>query len=94
MLTLLICVALLYALLVCAILFGGLIIIEPGFVAETIGVPDVRLTNYLDIAWLSATMGVVAGALGSSVDSDEDVRSLTHARRLRSRVCVAEDQGE
>lgn len=93
-LTLLICVALLYALLVCAILLGGLIIIDPGFMAETIGVSEVKLTNYLDIAWLSAAMGVVAGALGSSFDSDEDVRSLTHAQRLRSRVYVAEDQGD
>jgi hypothetical protein len=85
-LTLIICVTSLYAILVVGILAGGLIVIDPEFMAQTINRPDARLNNYLDIAWLSAAMGVVAGALGSSFDSDIDVRNLTHSQRLRVRV--------
>ncbi len=90
-LTLLVCVAALYGALVVGILAGGLIVIDPDFMAQTINRPDARLNNYLDIAWLSAAMGVVAGALGSSFDSDIDVRNLTHAQRLRSRIYTADD---
>lgn len=89
-LTLIICVASLYATLVIGILVGGLIVIDPDFMAQTIGLSEAKFTNYLDIAWLSAAMGVVAGALGSSFDSDVDVRNLTHAQRLRARVYTAE----
>lgn len=90
-LTLTICVTVLYTLLVIGILAGGLIVIDPEFMAQTINRPEARLTNYLDIAWLSAAMGVVAGALGSSFDSDIDLKNLTHAQRLRSRVFIAQD---
>ena len=88
-LTLLICVAALYACLVIGILAGSLVIIDPDFMAEIIGRPHARFTNYLDIAWLSAAMGVVAGALGSSFDDGADVKNLTHVQRLRRRVYVA-----
>ncbi|MGR6091549.1 hypothetical protein ACU4IU_13380 [Brevibacterium sp. CSND-B09] len=90
-LTLIVCVTGLYALLVVGILAGSLIVIDPEFMAQTIHRPEARLTNYLDIAWLSAAMGVVAGALGSSFDSDIDLKNLTHAQRLRSRVYIAQD---
>lgn len=89
-LTLLICVAALYICLVIGILAGSLVIIDPEFMAEIIGRPHARFSNYLDIAWLSAAMGVVAGALGSSFDDGADVKNLTHVQRLRSRVYVAE----
>ncbi|KHS53896.1 hypothetical protein [Brevibacterium linens] len=48
-LTLIICVTGLYALLVIGILAGGLIVIDPEFMALTIHRPEARLTNYLDI---------------------------------------------
>ena len=88
-LTLIICVGALYILLVAGILVGSLIVIDPDFMAQTIHRPEAKFTNYLDIAWLSAAMGVVAGALGSTFDSDVDVKNITHAQRLRSRVYVA-----
>lgn len=93
-LTLLICVGALYALLVTGILLGSLIVIDPEFMAQVIDRPSARFTNYLDIAWLSAAMGVVAGALGSSFDSDIDLKNLTHLQRLRSRVYIAEADDE
>lgn len=48
--------------------------------------------RYLDIAWLSAARGVVAGALGSSLDKGTDMRSLTHGQRERQRVFTEEEE--
>lgn len=91
-LTLLLCVVALYVSLVVAILIGGLIVIDPRFMSQIIHVPA-SFTNYLDIAWLSAAMGVVAGALGSSFDSDADIKNLTHGQRMRMRVYSEDESG-
>lgn len=84
-LTLLVCVVALYLLLVVLILLGGLIVISPEFMATLLDTDRVQFTNYLDIAWLSAAMGVVAGGLGSSFDSRTDLKKLTHGQRERQR---------
>lgn len=83
-LTLLTVVGLLYISLLVAILLGALIIIDPDYLAVTIE-SEPSLVRYLDIAWLSAAMGVVAGALGSSFDTETDLRQLTHGQRERQR---------
>lgn len=89
-LTLFLCVVALYCSLVAGILLGGLIVIDPDFMSQTIEAPATFI-NYLDIAWLSAAMGVVAGALGSSFDSDADIKNLTHGQRMRMRVYSEEE---
>lgn len=91
-LTLLMMVGLLYALLVVLIFVSSLIVIAPDYLAEVTQREPV-LTRYLDIAWLSAAMGVVAGALGSSFDNDTELRNLTHGQRERQRR-FAEESGE
>lgn len=91
-LTLLLCVIALYVSLVAGILVAGLIVIDPQFMSQTIQAPA-SFGNYLDIAWLSAALGVVAGALGSSFDSDADIRNLTHGQRLRMRVYSDDESG-
>ena len=83
----------LYAGLVVLILLAGLVVIDPEFMAATLGTGEVGFTNYLDIAWMSAAMGVVAGALGSSFDSQTDLRRLTHGQRERQRR-LTEESGE
>lgn len=83
-LTLLMCMLLLYVLLFVIILCGALIVIDPGFMEEILGAPP-TLLQYVEIAWLSAAMGVVAGALGSSFDDTTDLRRLTHGQRERLR---------
>lgn len=90
-LTLLVCVVALYLSLVVMIFTGSLIIIDPGFMSTLLASSDVHLTNYLDIAWLSAAMGVVAGGLGSSFDSRTDLKKLTHGQRERQRRYAADD---
>lgn len=91
-LTLLVCVIALYLSLVVLILLGGLIVISPEFMATLLDTDRVGFTNYLDIAWLSAAMGVVAGGLGSSFDSRTDLKKLTHGQRERQRRYAEDDQ--
>lgn len=89
-LTLLITVFALYAGLVVLILLGGLVVIDPEFMTAQIR-QEATVANYLDIAWLSAAMGVVAGGIGASFDSDLDVKRLTHGQRMRQRVYTDND---
>lgn len=88
-LTLVLCVLALYASLVVIILLSALIVIDPDFMGQVLG-SKARFSNYVDIAVLSASLGTVAGALGSSFDSDVDIRRLTHGQRERQRMNSAE----
>lgn len=91
--TLALCVLALYLTLVVAILLSCAVVIAPEFMEKVIGEsPDVG--SYLDIAWLSAAMGVVAGGLGSSFDAETDLRRLTHGQRERQRVYSREELDE
>lgn len=89
-LTLFVCVLALYLVLALLILISGMIVIAPDFMSQILG-RQAEFGNYLDIAWLSAAMGVVAGALGSSFDSSTDLRHVTHGQRERQRQ-YTEDQ--
>ncbi|HEX7350901.1 hypothetical protein [Brachybacterium sp.] len=89
-LTLLMVGSLLYLALVAVIFLSAVIVIDPDYLAEILQ-RDASVVRYLDIAWLSAAMGVVAGALGASFDEDADLRTLTHGQRERQRR-YAEDE--
>lgn len=78
-------VALLYSALFVLILVAGLIVIDPDFLATELG-RESHVQNYIDIAWLSASLGVCAGGLGASFDSQTDISSLTHSQRERRRL--------
>ena len=80
LLTLFLCVLGLYLALFVVILAASLVVIDPDFMAEIMEEP-VGFSNYVDIAWLSAAMGVVAGGLGTSFDESTDLRQLTQGRR-------------
>lgn len=82
--TLLVSVSLLYAALFVGICAAAFVVIDADFMTQTLGRAS-SPRNYLNIAWLSASMGTVAGALGSSFDNDVDVRNLTQGRRQRMR---------
>lgn len=83
--TLLVSVASLYLLLFGGILGVGLLLIEPAFMAQNIGEDQAAFGNYVDVAWLSASMGVVAGAIGANFDDDADLRNITQGSRAAQR---------
>ncbi len=91
--TLLICVIWLYAALWVFIFVSGLIVIDPSFMASVLN-EDVGINNYASIAWLSASMGVVAGALGSGFDDQVDMRHITMGMRERQRAYTQQPETE
>lgn len=89
-LTLFLCVLALYLALFVLILAAGLVVIDPDFMEQIVEKPT-ELSSYMDIAWLSAAMGVVAGGLGTSFDGSTDLRRLTHGQREIARRPHGED---
>lgn len=91
-LTLSLVVLSLYLALFVVILAASLVVIDPDFMAEIMDGP-VGFSNYVDIAWLSAALGVVAGGLGTSFDQTTDLRQLTQGRREVQRRPEPEQHG-
>lgn len=91
--TLILSLSLLYLTLFIGILIAGLIVIQAGYLSETIG-SEVGLSNYIDIAWLATSMGTAAGALGSNFDDEADVRRLTNGRREELRIEEEENEDD
>lgn len=90
--TLLVSVTSLYLLLFGGILGVGLLLIEPAFMAQNIGEDQATFANYVDVAWLSASMGVVAGAIGANFDDDADLKNITQGSRELQRYPRDEHQ--
>ena len=62
----------------------ALFIVPPNLLASSLGHPA-DFTRYLTLAWGFTTMGVIAGALGSSLESDEAVRQAAYGYREEQR---------
>lgn len=82
-------VGLMYVVLFLLLLFGSLAVIDAGYLEAEVGHP-VDLLVYARLSWLAASLGTVAGALGSNFDSDEAIREATYSRRDRQRRRLAE----
>lgn len=93
-LSLVVSVTVLYASLFLAILALSLVLIDPQFMADNVDVDHAgEFVSYLRIAWLAASLGTVAGAIGSNFDSDDAVRKLTQGTREQERYPRDEEQG-
>ncbi|WP_055475974.1 hypothetical protein [Gordonia sp. HS-NH1] len=79
----------LYAGLFAATLAAALIVIDESFLASQLG-HAVGLRNYVYLSWLATSMGIFAGALGSSADSYDDVLRATYGYRERLRRQASE----
>lgn len=86
--TLLLGVACMYGILYVLALAAALTVIGAGYLHATLGRP-VGIQTYATIVWLASSMGIVAGALGSSLDSEEAVRQATYSRRERERQATS-----
>jgi hypothetical protein len=73
-----------YALLYLAGLLAALALIDPGYFSSQLHRPA-SFGAYLKLVWLASSVGIVAGALGSSLESEEAVQDATYGRRELAR---------
>lgn len=78
--TVLLSVAVMYAGLYIAVLLGSLVVISEPYMQAQLGHP-VSIVEYANLSWLSASLGTLAGALGSNFDGDAAVRKATYSGR-------------
>lgn len=71
----------------------SLIIVDAGYLQSELMHP-VSLLDYLFLAWLSASLGTFAGALGSNFNSEESIRGATYSRRVYERRQLADSFDE
>lgn len=83
-LTLAIGVTVMYVVLYLLTLLAALLVIDLRYLQSQLGRPA-DLADYARIVWLACSMGILAGALGSSFDSEEAVRRAAFSRRERQR---------
>ncbi|MEU4249955.1 hypothetical protein AB0F15_21355 [Amycolatopsis sp. NPDC026612] len=83
-LTLSIGVACMYVILFVLALVASVVLIEGVYFGQVLGHPA-GPASYFKLVWLSASVGIVAGAVGSSVEDEERVRRATYSRRERER---------
>jgi hypothetical protein len=86
--TLAIGVLLLYAGLYVLTLASAAFLIEGGVFGRQLGHPA-RAGDYLGLAWLTASVALVAGAVGSSLESSDAVRAAAYSRREQERRAMA-----
>jgi hypothetical protein len=77
-------VACMYAILYIVALVASFAVIDSGYLSSQLGHASDPM-NYSKIVWLASSVGIVAGALGSSFESEEAVRQATYSKRERER---------
>jgi hypothetical protein len=83
-LTLLLGVTCMYGILYVVALGAAAVVIDGSYMQSKIGHPA-SAADYATLVWLASSMGIVAGALGSSLDTEEAVRKAAYSRREQER---------
>lgn len=89
-LTLAIGVVCFYLLLFILTTLAALVVIPSSYMDSTLA-HSVTWLDYAALAWLSTSMGTIAGALGSSFESDSAIRQATYGRRELERYDKTHD---
>lgn len=91
LLTVLIGVAIMYMLLFGVTLLAAGALIDSGYLGRELRHP-VSFVDYARLVWLTSSVGIVAGALGSSLESEESVRRATYSAREAERQAQARER--
>lgn len=93
--TLLFAVSVFYLILFLLFLMTTFIFVEPGFYVEQVGTSNPpTLINYIQLAWLTTSVGTVTGAVGVGLEEEESVRQATYGHRQRQRYEQMQEQKE
>lgn len=82
-----------YAVLFAVVLASAAIVISPDFLAEQIGRRS-TIGDYFALAWLAASLGTVAGAVGSTISDRGDILDATYGHREMMRREAVESTEE
>ncbi|GAA4875054.1 hypothetical protein ACFQ34_05725 [Pseudonocardia benzenivorans] len=93
LLTVLIGVAIMYALLFGVTLLAAATLIDSAYFGRELRHP-VSIVDYVRLVWLTSSVGIVAGALGSSLESEDSVRRATYSAREAERRARAREREE
>ena len=77
-------VALMYLFLAIGLFGFALLIIDSRHLSTELLQP-INIWDYVEVAWMAAGLGSMAGALGSTFDSDEKIRRATYSNREHAR---------
>jgi hypothetical protein len=92
-LTLAIGVSVMYAVLCAVIMVAVVSVVDGRYLQSQVGHPA-GLRDYAHIVWLSSSIGIVAGALGSRFDGEDAVLHAAYSRRERERRRREEQQDD
>jgi hypothetical protein len=90
--TLLLGVTCMYVVLYALALAAAAAVIDANYL-ESVVSHRVGIGDYATLVWLASSMGIVAGALGSSLDTEEAIRRATYSRREQERQARARRPG-
>lgn len=82
-----------YLLLLTVTFAAAGVAIDASLLHSEVGHP-VSWADYALIAWMASSVGIVAGALGSTFESDDAVRQATYSRREQERRAMRRKQDE
>lgn len=93
--TLFIAVSLFYLILTTLFLGTAFIFVEPSYyVEQTESTQLPNFLNYLQLAWMAASVGTITGAVGVGLEDEENVRQKTYGYRQRERYRILEESKE
>ncbi len=95
--TVVVAVAAMYVALFAIVLVGALVVINVDYLEQNLR-DQAGFIDYVNLAWLSTSMGTIGGAVGSSLSNAEEVRRATFSNREYERrqlsLAKEEDAGE
>lgn len=82
--TVMVAAVMMYATLFLMLLTAALVLIPGEYLAGELE-HESSFLDYLDLTWLATSMGIMAGAVGSSFDDDDAIRDATYSLRESER---------
>jgi squalene cyclase len=73
-----------YVILYALTLLAAASLIDSNYLQSTLH-HVVGITDYAELVWLTSSVGIVAGALGASLESEEAIRKATYSKREQER---------
>lgn len=86
LITLLLAVSLFYIVLTFFFVIAAFVIVDPGYYAQQLSLSnEPTFSHYLQLAWMTASVGTLTGAVGVGLEDVKNVRRSTYGYRQRAR---------